>query len=100
MPASSSAQRTRKSRTRPWAKGGTQRNALSVIIAVLRVSLRWCRAQICASLARRPRPPVVLIAVVALHPVAEVAVLRLVAPLGHDVEPAIDREEHLAAAAI
>src|SRR5438445_3776020 len=45
-------------------------------------------------------PPVILIAVVALHPVCEVAVPGLVAPFRHDVEPAVDGEEDLPAAAI
>src|SRR6266403_1746097 len=34
------------------------------------------------------------------HPVHEVASLYLVAPFGHDIEPAIDRQEHLTAAAM
>ena len=38
--ASSSAQRTRRSRTRPWANGGTQRNALRRITSALRRALR------------------------------------------------------------
>src|SRR5438552_12659127 len=89
MPASSSAQRTRRSRTWPCAKGGTQRNAVSVIIAVLHSSgcVGGCRLG----------PPVILIAVMAPHPVHQVAVLGFVAPFRHDIEPAIDWHEHLAA---
>src|SRR5262245_8091674 len=120
MPASSSAQRTRTSRTRPCASGGTQRNALSLIIVVFPVSFRSIVLVAMAAAARRASPtsarslsgclrlrragrppsPVILVAVVALHPVHEVAVLGLVAPLGHHVEPAIDRQEHLRAAAV
>src|ERR1700730_2312961 len=50
--------------------------------------------------AGRLGPPVILIAVVTPHPVGEVAVLRLIAPFGHDIEQALDGKEALAAAAI
>src|ERR1700730_15651373 len=90
MPASSSAQRTRRSRTWPCAKGGTQRNAVGVIIAVLRPSGFVGHRQ--AGLG----PPVILVAVMTPHP----AFFCLVAPFGHDIEPAIDRQEHLTAAGV
>src|SRR6266436_1270343 len=95
IPASSSTQRTRRSRTWPCAKGGTQRNAVIVIMAVLHSSGCVGRRRV-----GRPSPPVVLIAVMTPHPVHQVAVLCLVAPFGHDIEPAIDRQEHLAAARV
>src|SRR5277367_928764 len=45
-------------------------------------------------------PPVILVAIMASHPVGEITLDRFMATFGHDIEPVIDGQKHLTSAAI